>query len=150
MLKGAGSSDKPNADRLRPLATLDHVDRDPLAFCQVADSSAVQSRRAHENVLSAAVADDEAEPPIGGIKLDRAGLLHRGLTGALIRPLGPRTPRRLLERGRGIDTEDLGYLHALLARADPNLKRGARRHGTVAATLPGRPKVRSATRDSPE
>jgi hypothetical protein len=42
-----------------PLPPLDHIDRDPLAFCQLADPGALQSRCMHENVLAAAVADDE-------------------------------------------------------------------------------------------
>jgi len=82
-------SDQSGAHRLRSLAALNHVDRDPLTFWQLAHAGAAQSRRAHENILAAAVTDDEAEPFIGGIELDRPDLLDRGLIGVLIRRLGP-------------------------------------------------------------
>ena len=82
-------SDQSDADRLRSLAALNHVDRDPLTLWQLAHAGAAQSRRAHENILAAAVTDDEAEPFIGGIELDRPDLLDRGLIGVLIRRLGP-------------------------------------------------------------
>src|SRR5580700_5149715 len=133
---GAGSSsDEANADRLRSLATLDHIDRDPLAFCQVADAGAVQSRCMHENIFAAPVTDDKAEPFVGGIEFHRADLLDCGLIGRQIRALGSRASRLLLQRRACIDTQHLGDLHALLARRDPNLKRGAWRHRAVAAAL---------------
>src|SRR3954469_26049715 len=121
-MRSGSPLDQPKTDRLRSLAALDLIDRDPLAFRQLADASAVQSRCTHKNVLASAVADDEAEPFVGGIELDGAGLLDRGLIGALIRPLGPRTPRRLVKRGAGIDTEEFCDLLALLPWPDPNLK----------------------------
>jgi hypothetical protein len=89
----------------------------------------------HENVLAAAVANDEAEPFVGGIELDSADLLDRDLIGGLIWPLGPRAPRRLLERCAGVYAQDLGYLLALLALPNPNLERGPGRHRAVAAAL---------------
>jgi len=49
--------------------------------------------------------------------------------------LRPRAPRRFHERGAGIDTQALGYLHILLTRRGPDLKRDARRHSAVAAAL---------------
>jgi hypothetical protein len=113
-MRSGSPLDQPNTDRLRSLAALDHIDRDPLAFSQLADASAVQSRCTHKNVLAAAVANDEAEPFVGGIELDGAGLLDHGLIGALIRPLGPGTPWRFVKRGAGIDTEEFGDLLALL------------------------------------
>src|SRR3954452_17714154 len=134
-MRSGSPLDQPKTDRLRSLAALHHVARDPLSFRQLADASAVQSRCTHKNVLAAAVADDEAEPFVGGIELDRAGLLDHGLIVALLRPLGPGTPWRFVKRGAGIDTEEFGDLLALLPRPDPNLKRGAWRHSTVAAAL---------------
>src|SRR5208282_1137352 len=118
------------------LAALDHIDGHPLTFHQLADTGAVQRRGMHEDVLAAAVPHDEPESFVGVVPLDRADFLDRGLIGGLVRrPRGSGTPRRLLARGAGVDAQDLGYLLALLARPDPNLKRGARRHSGVAAAL---------------
>src|SRR3954447_11540266 len=89
----------------------------------------------HENILAAAVPDDEAEPLIWVIPLHRAGLLDSGLVGGLTRSLRPCSPRLLLQRGRGVNTQDLGNLQAFLARCRPDFQAGARRHGTVAAAL---------------
>src|SRR4030088_2247616 len=44
-------------------------------------------------------------------------------------------PRRLLHCGARVDAQDLGYLQTLLTRRRPDLKRGARGHGAVAAAL---------------
>src|SRR3954462_4416158 len=90
----------------------------------------------HKNVLAAAVADDEPEPFIRVVPFHRADLLDGRLVRRSIRwSLRSRPPRLLLERGGRINAQDLGYLHALLARSRPDLKRGAGRHGTVAAAL---------------
>src|SRR6202035_2994311 len=89
----------------------------------------------HENILAAVVPHDEPEPFLGVVPLHRTDPLDRGLIRRCMRALGPRTPSGLLRRGAGVDAQDLGYLLALLARPDPDLKRGARRHGAVAAAL---------------
>src|SRR4051794_11207194 len=89
----------------------------------------------YENVLAAAVPDDEAEPLIWIIPLHRADLLDSGLIGGLTRSLRPCSPRLVLQRGSRIDTQDFGDLQALLAGCRSDFQAGARRHGAVAATL---------------
>src|SRR5688572_10517916 len=95
----AATSDEANADRLRSLGALDHVDSNPLAFRKLGDAAAGKRRDMYENVLATAVPDNESKPLIGIVPLHRAALLDGGLIGGPIRPLGPRAPRRLLERG---------------------------------------------------
>ena len=58
---GRPTSDEPNADRLRSLAALDHINRYTLTFGQLADTGAVQRRDMHENILAAAVPDGTRE-----------------------------------------------------------------------------------------
>ena len=129
-------SDEPNADGLRSLAALDHINGDALAVRQLADTGAVQRRGMHENILAAAVPHNEPEPFRGGVELHRAELLDGGLIGGSIRgPLGPGTPRWLLQRGARVDAQDFGYLQALWTRRRPDFQRGAWQHGAVAAAL---------------
>src|SRR3954451_15220626 len=89
----------------------------------------------HENVLAAAVPDDEPEPLIWVVPLHRADLLDGDLIRGLKRSLRSCSPRLLLQRGGHIDTQDLGNLQALLARCRPDFQVSARRHGAVAAAL---------------
>src|SRR4051794_8207408 len=89
----------------------------------------------HEDVLAAAVPDDEPEPLVWVIPLHRADLLDSGLVRGLTRSLRPCSPRRLLQRGRGVNTQDLSNLQPFLARCRPDFQAGARGHGTVAAAL---------------
>src|SRR3954453_5560457 len=89
----------------------------------------------HEDVLAAAAPDDEPEPLIWVVPLHRTDLLDGDLIRGLTRSLRPCSPRLLLQRGRGVDTQDLGDLQAFLARCRPDFQAGARRHGTVAAAL---------------
>jgi hypothetical protein len=53
----------------------------------------------------------------------------------LVRPFVPWPARLFLQRGAGIDTQDLGYLHALLTRRRPDFEGCAGRHRAVAAAL---------------
>jgi hypothetical protein len=118
-----------------PLDTLDHVDGYPLTFRQIGDAAAIKRRGMHEDVSAAAVPDDEAEPLIGVVPFHRTGLLDGGLIGGSIGTLRSWAPRLVLQRSARVDAEDLGYLQTLLTRRRPDLKRGARRHGAVAAAL---------------
>src|SRR6267142_1659084 len=133
--RGRSISDQADVDGLRSLATLDHVDSYSLAFRQTGEAAAVERRGMHENVLAAAVADDEPEPFIRVVPFHRADLLDGGLIGGLVRPFGPRAPRLLLQRRTGVDAQDFGYLHALLTRCRPDFERSARRHRAVAAAF---------------
>src|SRR2546429_7394680 len=103
-------SDEPDADRLRSLVAFDHVYSYPLAFRQLAQAGSVERRGMHKNVLAAAIPDNEPEPFIGVVPFHRADLLDGGLIGGLVRPFGSRAPRLLLQRGAGVDAQDLGYL----------------------------------------
>jgi hypothetical protein len=77
---GTGAiSDEPDVDGLRSLAALDHVDGYPLAFRQIGEAAAIERRGMHENVLAAAVPDDEPKPLIAVVPFDRAELLDGGL-----------------------------------------------------------------------
>src|SRR5216683_7413712 len=89
----------------------------------------------HENVLPAAISNDEPESFVGVVPFHRADLLDGGLIGGLVRPFWSWAPRLLLQRGAGVDTQNLGYLQALLARRGPDFQGSARRHGAVAAAL---------------
>src|SRR4051812_39682797 len=89
----------------------------------------------HENVLAAAVPDNEAEPFVWVIPLHCADLLDSGLVRGLTRSFSPCSPRLLLQRGRGVNTQDLSNLQAFLARCRPDFQASTRRHGTVAAAL---------------
>src|SRR3954469_11283330 len=89
----------------------------------------------HEDVLAAAVPDDEPEPLIWVVPLHRADLLDGDLIRGLKRSLRPCSPRLLWRRGGHVDIQDLGDLQALLARCRPDFQAGARRHGAVAAAL---------------
>jgi hypothetical protein len=131
----AYNSDEPNTHRLWSLTALDHIHGDPLPFRKAGEAAPSECRDMGENVLAAPVPDDEAEPLIWAVPLYRADLLDSGLVGGLTRSLRPCAPRRLLERGGRIDTQDLGDLQALLAWCGPDFKAGARRHGAVAAAL---------------
>src|SRR5580704_3998643 len=57
-------SDQPDVDGLRSLAALDHVDRYSLALRQIGEAAAVERRGVNENILTAAVPNDEPEPLI--------------------------------------------------------------------------------------
>src|SRR4051794_10567652 len=103
-------SDEPNADRLGSLAALDHVHNHSLAFHQIGEAGAVEHRDMHENVFTAAVADDEPKSFVGIVPLHRADLLDSRLISRLIRPLRPWAPRLLLQRRAGIDAQDFGDL----------------------------------------
>src|SRR4051794_35930886 len=89
----------------------------------------------HEDVLAAAVPDDEPEPLIWVVPLHRADLLDGDLIRGLKRSLRPCSPRLLWRRGGHVDIQDLSDLQALLARCRPDFQAGARRHGAVAAAL---------------
>jgi hypothetical protein len=108
-MTGADSvSDELNADRFRSLATLDHIDGHSLAFHQIGEAAAVERRDMHENVFTAAVADDEPKSFVGIVPLHRADLRDSSLISRLIRPLRPGAPRLLLQRRAGIDAQDFG------------------------------------------
>ena len=71
------------------------------------------------------IADDEAEPFVCGIELDRADLLDGRLIRRSMRwPLRSRPPGLLLERRGRINAHDLGYLHTFLTRPRADLERG--------------------------
>ena len=73
----------------------------------------------HEDILAAAVPNDEPKPFPGGVELNRAELLDRSLVRRCLWALGPGTPSGLLLGGTGADAQDLGYLLAFLAGPDP-------------------------------
>jgi hypothetical protein len=132
----AGSiSDEPDVDGLQSLAALDHVDGYPLAFRKLSNAAAVERRGMHENVFAAAIPDDEPEPFIRVVPLYRTDLLDGDLIRALVRPFGSWAARLFLQRGAGVDSQDLGYLHALLTRRRPDFKGCAGWHRAVAAAL---------------
>ena len=68
-------SDQPDVDGLRSLAALDHVDSYSLAFRQIGEAATVECRGMHENVLAAAIPDDEPEPFIRVVPLYRTDFL---------------------------------------------------------------------------
>ena len=92
-----GLSDQPDVDGLRPLAALDHVDRYSLALRQIGEAATVERRGMRENVLAAAVPDDEPESLIPVVPFYRTDLLDGGLIGGLVRPFGPWAARLLLQ-----------------------------------------------------
>ena len=136
MLTGLGPSQKSRMLRASgplPPSIISTATRWP--FQKIGEAAAIERRGVHENVFATAVPNDKSKPLIGVVPLHRTDLLDGGLIGGPVGSLGARAPRRLLERGAGINTEDLGHLLALLARPDPSLKRGARGHRTLAAAF---------------
>jgi hypothetical protein len=66
---------------LRSLPTLGHADKDALALVQIRDARPLKRGGVHEDVLAAAIQDDEAESLDGVVPLHRPHLLNARLQG---------------------------------------------------------------------
>src|SRR5688500_12661644 len=90
----------------------------------------------HEDILAALIRSDKAEALTGVVPLHRAHLFNGGpVARRICRSLRPRTSRRLLRRGTGIEADDLGHLRPLRSWAGAHFKRRARRYAPVTAAF---------------
>src|SRR3954451_3840521 len=83
-MPGPMFSEKPQANRLGPLAALDHVHGHALPFRKIGHAAPGECRGMHENVLAAAVPDDETEYPFLGVSFFPSPLLSRGAVGGVL------------------------------------------------------------------
>src|SRR3954451_611264 len=129
-------SDNTQTGGFGALLTLGYVDGDALPFSQAHDAGALQRRGVHEDILAALIRSDKAEALIGVVPLHRAHLFDGGpVARRICRSLRPRTSRRLLRRGAGIQADDLGHLRPFRSRTGAHFKRRARRYATVTAAF---------------
>src|SRR5579862_62050 len=122
---GRSGSGEADGGGFRALVALGDVDDDALAFVEPGEAGALERGGMHEDVLAAAVANDETEALGRVIPLDRAGLLHRRFED---RPVGgarrePRSRRPRRGRGTGVDAQYLGDLRSALPLGDAHLER---------------------------